>query len=277
MQQACNSPQQPEPWPHRVSAQGSHPGKGSRGRLHNLSLMSHGPFPGDWPCYSVTCPPSRRPLSVALKHVSYPRPDWREHCECIQETSDGLLNYSLEQFLPGAWSQSRGVFSGQVPEALRRSCDVLEGRGSVWSEVRLVPEPWMWEQAPRASRFLFLELFMTPLCHPSGDKTGPHWIRVSCSAPCCLLRDAAPACREEGEEVPPTSPGHRGQGTQAPTADGQAGTSSAVRTFQGEEGTRWTRCFYFFFHHTSWVSLPSLGFALCNFNPKSAQEEGRGP
>ena len=197
MQQVCNSPQQPEPWPHHVSAQGSHPGKGPHGCLRNLSLVSHGPAPGDWPCYGVTCPPGRRLLSVALRHVSYPRPDWREHCECIQETSDGLLNYSLEQFLPGAWSQSRGVFSGQVPEALRHSCDVLEGRGSVWSEVRLVPEPWMWEQPPRASGFLFLELFMTPLLSSKWGQDRASSDRSSLLSPVLLVKGCS-SCLQRG-------------------------------------------------------------------------------
>lgn len=173
-----------------MPAQGGRAGKGPCSPLHDLS-------PGDCPYYIMACLRGHCPLSMALRHTSYPRPGWREHCECVQETSDGLLNYSLEQFLPRVWSQSPGVFSGQVPEALRRSCDVLEGRGSVWSEVHLVPEPWMWGRPPRASGFLFLEQFMTPLLSSKWGRDRASSDQSSLLSPMLLVKGCS-SCLQRG-------------------------------------------------------------------------------
>ena len=194
MQQVCDSPQQPEPRPHRVPAQGGHPGKGPRGRLHDLSLVSHGPGPGDWPCYSVTSPPSHHLLSVDLRHVSYPRPDWQEHCERVLQTA--CLTIALSSSFPGCGVKAEASSPGRCP---RRSgaCVMCLKAEAVWSEVCLVPEPWTWEQPPRASGFLFLELFMTPLLSAKWGQDRASSDQGSLLSPMLLLKGCS-SCLQRG-------------------------------------------------------------------------------
>lgn len=150
-------------------------GEGDRG-LTALPGGTSGPVRSGGAGALLRLPPACLPLARCL-HSSRPATflvlqalGCRLCWENVPEASVVLLNYSLERFLPGAWSQSRGP----PPWAGARGTPVMsEDADSAEHRAHLLPGLWKREQPPRASGLLFLKLLHdSPLVSEVGTRQG---------------------------------------------------------------------------------------------------------